>query len=250
MKDRQAIQNCFKPRYFAHRGLFNNETDWPENTIPAFKRAVEHGYGIELDVQLSKDKQVVVAHDYTLERICSADKLIKDLTYQEICGYKILKSAEVIPLFTDVLKIIDGKVPLIVEIKTEKDYKEVCELTSEILLSYSGVYCIESFSPYAVGWYKKNYPDVIRGQLADDFVSAKYFKSKLQNYVLTNMFFNAVYKPDFIAYNHQFKDKKCLAFWKKSLDCTLVAWTIKSQAELDSAAGTFDYFIFDSFIPE
>jgi glycerophosphoryl diester phosphodiesterase len=250
MKERQAALDCYKKCYIAHRGLFDNEKDAPENTIPAFRKAVEAGYGIELDVQLSHDKSVVVAHDYTLERICGENKNIRDLPYHELCGYKILNSAESIPLLTDVLQVVDGKVPLIVEIKAEGDFEELCELTTRILSAYKGTYCIESFSPYVVGWYKKNYQEIIRGQLADDFLDKKYFKSALKNCILTNMAYNAISKPDFIAYNHQFSERKCLGFWKKILGCSLVAWTIKSQEELDRAAKQFDIFIFDSFIPK
>ena len=247
---RQDILNYFKTHYIAHRGLFDNSKNAPENTILAFKRAVEAGYGIELDIQLSLDKQAVVAHDYTIKRICSDDKYIKDLSYQELCRYRIMNSVETIPLLNDVLKVIDGKVPLIVDIKTEGEYKEICRLTAKILSSYKGIYCIESFSPYVVGWFKRNCPDVIRGQLADDFLYNKYFKSSLKNWILTNMVHNTIFKPDFIAYNHQFSSKKCLGLWKKILGCTLAAWTVKTQAELDQAAKVFDIIIFDSFIPK
>jgi glycerophosphoryl diester phosphodiesterase len=250
MKKRQAALDCYKNCYIAHRGLFDNAGDGPENTIQAFKKAVEAGYGIELDVQLSQDKRVVVTHDYTLERICGENKNIKDLSYQELCGYKIMNSAESIPLLTDVLQVIDGKVPLIVEIKTEGDFEEVCALTYQILSAYKGIFCIESFSPYVVGWFKRNHLEIIRGQLADDFLKKKHFKSVIKNWILTNMVYNVTSRPDFIAYNHQFSDKKCLSFWKKILGCSLVAWTVKSQEELDRASKRFDIFIFDSFIPK
>ena len=244
-----AILNQFKSRYIAHRGLFNNNTNAPENTIAAFKNAVKAGFGIELDIQLSKDKQVVVAHDYSLKRICGIEKEISELSYQEICKYNILNSKEKIPLLTDVLSLVSGKVPLLIELKAEKNCKELCSLAAKILNSYSGVYCIESFSPFAVGWFKKHQPNVVRGQLADDFSGKKYFKSALKNWILTNMFFNAIYKPDFIAYNHEVGSKKCIKFWKKKLGCFLAAWTITSQEELDRAAKLFDILIFDSFMP-
>ena len=250
MKKRQDVLNHYKSCYIAHRGLFDNGRDAPENTIPAFRKAVEAGYGIELDVQLSRDRQVVVVHDYTLERYCGEDRCIKDLSFPELCRYKIMNSAETIPLLVDVLGVIDGKVPLIVEIKTEGEYKEICELTANILSTYTGIYCIESFSPYVVGWYKRNCPEIIRGQLADDFLHKKYFKSSLKNWVLTNMLHNVINKPDFIAYNHRFWNRKCLGLWKKILACSLAAWTVKSQEDLDKAAKVFDIIIFDSFIPQ
>ena len=249
MDKRQTKLNDYKSCYIAHRGLFDNSKDAPENTILAFKKAAAAGYGIELDVQLSLDKQVVVAHDYSLKRICGEDKFIKDLTYQELSQYKIMTSSETIPLLAKVLNVIGGKVPLIIEIKTEGEYKEICQLTANILSSYSGQYCIESFSPYVLGWFKHKRPDILRGQLADDFFANKYFKSSIKNWILTNMILNAINKPDFIAYNHQFSSRKALSFWKKILGCSLAAWTITSQAELDKAAAVFDIFIFDGFIP-
>ncbi|MCL2411625.1 MAG: hypothetical protein FWC97_08285 [Treponema sp.] len=240
---------CLKSFYIAHRGLFENSGDAPENTILAFKKAVNAGYGIELDVQITKDKRIVVAHDYDLKRICGEDILIKDLTYQELRKYKVLNSNESIPLLEDALGVINGKVPLIVEIKTESDYKEVTMLTSKILSSYSGLYCVESFSPFVIGWYKKNNPKIIRGQLADDLVQKKHFKSHFKNWILTNMVFNLFYKPDFIAYNHEYGGNKCIRFWKRLLGCSLAAWTIRSQEELERAAEKFDIFIFDGFLP-
>ena len=249
-RKRQTALDCFRANYIAHRGLFDNAGDAPENSTLAFKMAVEGGYGIEMDIQLSKDKQVVVTHDYSLERICGVDKNVRDLTYQELYNYKILNSNEKIPLLTDILRIVDGKVPLIVELKAEWDYKELCALTAEILSTYTGEYCIESFSPYVVGWYKKNYPEIIRGQLSDDFLHKKYFKSRIKNFILTNMVFNIVNMPDFIAYNHKFSGKKCIKFWQKILGCSLAAWTITSQEELNFASTIFDIIIFDSFIPK
>ena len=249
-KERQSALDSFKACYIAHRGLFDNAKDAPENTLLAFKRAVESGYGIELDVQLSKDKKVVVTHDYDLKRICGVDKNVKELSFEELSKYKIFNSSESIPLLFDTLQMINGKVPLIVEIKAEREYEEVCKLTASVLSSYKGAYCIEAFSPDVIGWYKRNQPDVIRGQLADDFLHKKYFKSTVQNWLLTNMVYNAKNKPDFVAYNHKFSDRKCIRFWKYMLGCSLVAWTIESQEELDQAAKTFDILIFDSFIPK
>ena len=250
MKKRQIEPNYLRPHCIAHRGLFDNTGDAPENTIPAFKKAADAGYGIELDVQLTMDKHIVVTHDYDLKRICNTDKLVNNLSYQELRQYKIFNSNELIPLFSEVLKVIDGKVPLLVEIKAEGVYEETCRLTAEILSAYSGVYIIESFSPHVVNWYRRNHPEIIRGQLADDFVKQRYFKSILLNLALTNMAFNVLTRPDFIAYNHYYSDKKCLKFWKKTLGCSLAAWTVKSQAELDNISKIFDIIIFDGFMPK
>ena len=249
-KIRQFALDSFKTHYIAHRGLFDNCGEAPENSILSFKKAVNSGYGIELDIQLSKDKKVVVTHDYTLERICGANKNVRDLSYNELSKYMIFNSSETIPLLTDVLNIVNGRIPLIIEFKAEWDYKELCMLTADILSTYKGTYCIESFSPFVVGWYKRNHPEVIRGQLADDFINKKYFKSNIQNWLLTNMVLNVIYKPDFIAYNHLFKNNRCINIWQKMLGCSLAAWTIKSQEELDILKEIFDIIIFENFIPK
>ena len=249
-KNRLSILNVFKERYVAHRGLFDNASEAPENTMPAFKKAVEAGYGIELDVQLSKDNKVVVTHDYSLKRICGMDKLVIDLTYNELSKHKILNSQETIPLLSDVLDSVNGKVPIIVELKAERDYEEICRLTNDVLLNYNGIYCVESFSPFVVNWFRKKSPDVIRGQLADDFLHKGRFKSTVKNWLLTNMAFNFITRPDFVAYNHEFGKKRCIGFWKKVLGCYLVAYTVKSQDGLNKAAEKFDIIIFDSFTPQ
>ena len=114
----------FEKQYIAHRGLFDNENGIPENSIPAFKRAVDQGYGIELDVQLTMDHKLVVFHDESLRRLCRADRLLRDCTYAELQEYSLGISRERIPLFEDVLKVVDGKVPLIVEVKQEGNWKE------------------------------------------------------------------------------------------------------------------------------
>ena len=110
--------------YYAHRGLHDNETDAPENSMNAFKKAIDAGYGIELDVQLTKDRIPVVFHDETLKRVCGVDGRVRDYTYEELQQFRLCRSDERIPLFSDFLKLVDGKVPLIIEIKIQ-DRKSV-----------------------------------------------------------------------------------------------------------------------------
>lgn len=139
----------FKRWLYAHRGLHDNSSDAPENSLRAFKRAVEAGYGIELDIQLSKDKKPVVFHDFTLERICGRPGKVCDYTYEELRRFKLCDSDEGIPSFADVLKLVDGRVPLIVELKIEHTDLSLCPIADKLLRQYSGRYCIESFHPWA-----------------------------------------------------------------------------------------------------
>lgn len=233
---------------YAHRGLFGGKV--PENSLLAFTLAIAKGYGIELDVQLTRDGVAVVFHDDNAQRVCGADKNICDMTMPEVEQLRLSGSSEKIPLFTEVLSLVDGKVPLIIELKCPKASmaQPLCEAVSKILDSYGGGYCIESFNPIALIWYKKQRPDIIRGQLSDAFMRKRETRSAMY-FVLHNMLFNIAARPDFIAYNIHGADT--LAFRAvKSLYCpALVGWTIRSQKELDSAYAIFDRMIFEGFIP-
>ena len=249
MSNRHSRLEPFKTHYIAHRGLFNNASDHPENSLAAFARAVDMGYGIELDVQLTKDAKLVVFHDDDLDRMCGVDVRISDVTYQKLRQYRLLESDQKIPLFQEVLEVIGGKVPLVTEIKPEPRLIDACRLTHATLSRYDGPYCVESFDPRALLWYRWRYPDIMRGQLSDDFSQDPVTGVAPADWALSNMALNGVTWPDFVAFNHLHATARALTFWRHVLGCPLVAWTIKSQAELDAAKDLFDVFIFDSFIP-
>lgn len=235
---------------YAHRGYHNNKSKAPENSLPAFKRAVQKGYGIELDVQLTKDMVPVVFHDYDLNRACGVDKKVADLTYKELKEYKLFRSEERIPTFHEVLNVIGGKVPVIIELKIPWDPKNTCRIASKELENYKGLYCIESFNPFGLIWYRKHYPNVVRGQLSTDFIKDNIEGSKMQFFILKHLLFNFLTKPDFIAYHHIYKKDLSFSICKKLYKTTTVAWTIKSQQELEENKDYFDLLIFDKFTPE
>lgn len=235
-----------KQTHYAHRGLFDNRTSAPENSLEAFRRAVEAGYGIELDVQLSKDKVPVVFHDATLKRMCGRDGNVWDYTLQELKELRLADSKEKIPTLREALEVVKGKVPLIVEYKLDVPSTEVCELGNQLLNNYKGVYCIESFHPYALMWYRKHRPDVVRGQLSRDFSKTKKYQG-IHYKVLTYLLTNFLTRPDFIAYKytdaHILSRRLC-----EKLGALSVAYTIKSQEAYEQAKDAFEVFIFDSFI--
>jgi len=235
--------------YYAHRGLHDNESEAPENSLPAFKKAVKAGYGIELDVQLTKDRVPVVFHDFTLERACNKPGKVYDYTYEELQQFSLFKSEEKIPRFEEVLNVIGGKVPLIVEIKLEWMDLLVCNIVDAILKEYKGLYCVESFNPLVLTWYRRYHNDVLRGQLSDAFIKTGEYKGLLY-WLLQNLLLNWMTKPDFIAYNHKYADNVSRRLCRKLYKNPAAAWTIKSCQELDAAKEEFDVFIFDSFIPD
>lgn len=232
--------------HYAHRGLHNNRTSAPENSLKAFELAVEAGYGIEMDVQLTKDNIPVVFHDKTLKRMCGKDGYVWEYTLEELQQNTLADSKEQIPTFEEVLKLIDGKVPLIIEYKMDNPNIKVCELGDQLLSKYNGIYCIESFHPKAVRWYRKHRPEIIRGQLSMDFskdekYNAPYFF--FMTYLLTNF----ITRPDFIAYHHVDEQILSRRLCKK-LGGLAVAYTIKNQEAYEKVKDKFDLFIFDSFI--
>lgn len=246
---RQKQWAPFKGVYYAHRGLHDNDSTAPENSLPAFKKAVKKGYGIELDVQLSKDGIPVVFHDFTLERACGKPGKVCDHTFEELQQFSLFNSEEKIPEFEEVLKVIDGRVPLIVEIKMEWMDLTVCAHADRMLRAYKGLYCVESFNPLALTWYRRYHNDVLRGQLSDAFIKTGEFKGVLY-WLLQNLLLNWVTKPDFVAYNHKYADNVSRRLCRKLYRNMAAAWTIKSQQELEAAKKEFDVFIFDSFIPK
>ena len=243
-----------KTVYFAHRGLHDtlpqgeSPNTAPENSLKAFELAVNAGYGIELDIQLSKDNQVVVFHDETLDRMCGVPGAVLDYTYEELQEFTLLNSDQRIPLLKDVLTLVAGRITLIIEYKIVNHNLSVCALGDEILRAYDGPYVIESFHPFALRWYKQNNPTVIRGQLSTRFIAYKDYRS-FQYFLLQNLLLNFISKPDFIAFEHTHA-----AMWSRSI-CRLlfrnlsVTWTIKSPEDLAKARHKFDWFIFEGFEP-
>lgn len=235
--------------YYAHRGLHDNRTNAPENSMPAFRKAVEAGYGIELDVQLSKDGVPVIFHDFTLERICGVSGKPGDFTYEELRKMMLLHTEEKIPSLQEVLKMVDGKVPLIIELKIEWTDLSLCPVVQKMLAGYHGVYCIESFNPLALLWYRRHHKEVMRGQLSTNFRHDGNYKN-LFHFFLTHLLMNWATSPDFIAYNCRFKEEPGRRICRKLYKNLAVAWTVKDQKQLESLENDFDLFIFDSFIPE
>lgn len=236
-------------RHYAHRGLHKSHTFPPENSMTAFLLAMEKGYGIELDVQITKDRIPVVFHDYSLKRMCQIDKKVKDLTFKELQNFTLSHSDEHIPSLESILHLINGKIPLIIEFKTEGKNMSVCKFAKPILKNYKGLYCIESFNPMVLLWYKKNDPKIIRGQLSEHLLQNSKGKSKLLYFLLQNLLLNFLTKPDFIAYNHKHSYMLSYVLCHRLFRIPTFAWTIQSQEALDRNHNKFDYFIFDNFTP-
>lgn len=234
--------------FYAHRGLFDNEGDAPENSLAAFRKAVEAGYGMEMDVQLTKDDQLVVFHDATLKRMCGVEGNVWEYTLEELKQFRLLNSEESIPTFAEVLRLVNGRTPLIVEYKMDRPLTKVCALGDELLENYMGAYCIESFHPFALMWYRKHRPEVLRGQLSGNLAKeTKNPKLKWVYTLVTYLLTNVLTRPDFIAYDHRYVGNlsRRVCRWLGALSVT---YTIKSTERYEKVKNDFDLFIFDSCI--
>lgn len=239
----------FSLKPVAHRGLFSNP-EIPENSLPAFKRAVDAGFPIELDVQLTTDDRLVVFHDSTLKRACGDGRKIFEVSFEELQKLSLFGTQEKIPLFSEVLEVIGGKVPLVMEIKPDGRYEETARLASEILKSYNGTVCLESFNPKVLAWYRKNDPEIPRGLLATDFFKEENDQKGFVKFLLTGLLLNFLAGPDFISYNYHFRKNLSFRLCKTLYRPATAAWTIKSEKERREAEKEFDIVIFDGFMPE
>ena len=247
MTKKEIIEALLNARY-AHRGL-HNKPEIPENSMHAFRLAVEDGYGIELDVHLTGDNKLAVIHDASLKRTAGVDLLIEETSLAKAQEFYLEASSEKVPDFEEFLRMVGGRIPLIIELKTVGGNTDaLCKRVMEALEGYDGVYCIESFDPSVVKWLRHNAPQVVRGQLAGHLRRGgdKNIK-KSHDILLKTLLVNLLGgKPDFVAYKYE--DIDSLPF--KLFPGAKFTWTIKSYDDLRLAESRGIAGIFEQFNPK
>lgn len=211
----------------AHRGIHNEAI--PENGMKAFSLALKKNIPIEFDVHILKDKNIVVFHDDNLKRMTNKDKFIKECTYEEIKDLKLKNTDEKIPLLKDVLKLVDGKVLLDIELKMDVTDHSLEDGLIEILKDYNGEVILKSFDYRKVKYLKKHTNYKI-GLLIKRM-------SGFKDFIIRNINFNILIKPDFLACNKNMLDCKSVKTFKKDI----YIWTIKNKDELKIYKS--DYYI-------
>lgn len=244
MKDLRWLKEAL----IAHRGLHTRDLEVPENTLIAFKKALDLGYGIECDVNISKDGHPVVFHDIDLKRLCDKDVRVDMLSLDELKTFRIGISQEGIPTLSELLQLVDGKVPLLIELKPKGNVINLCEAVYRELINYHGTYAIFSFHPKVVYWFKKHAPHVIRGQISESFKSEKNL-SFISRFMMRYMVFNALTKPDFISYGIKDMPFKPLDRLKKK-GLTIISFSARSQTDFDFVKKYYDNVVFEYFIPK
>lgn len=244
-------ENClsFARWDFAHRGLWNMDRGIPENSLPAFKKAVDQGFAIELDVHLTKDQEIVVFHDDTLKRMCQLDRPVESMTYEELSRFRLLNTDCRIPLLSEVLHLVRGRVPLLIELKLPTSSTALCPLLDQMMASYSGKYLIESFNSLGLLWYRKNRPEILRGQLASRYAPSRGFDALLKK-LSTALIVNAASRPDFIAYNYRHTRGLGFRLNHGFFKVPVFVWTVRSRLAYQRCRQKFSSVIFENFLPE
>ncbi len=227
---------------YAHRGLHGDGV--PENSLAAFALACEAGYGIELDVQLSADGEVMVFHDYTLVRMTGDGRRLCELSAAELGALRLADTEEIVPTLAEVLALVDGRVPLLVELKGENFDTALCEQVAAYLVTYSGPYCIESFNPLLIKGMRKHLPEAFCGLLYTNVVRDKQ-KGSLLNRALSLMAFNFLCRPDFIAYNEIDRRTLPVHLTTGLYRAPKFVWTVRSREALDTAHALGECPIFE-----
>ena len=238
----------FRHKAYAHRGLYTPDQSVPENSLPAFCRAAEAGFGAELDVQLTKDGRVVVLHDDDLERACGRKGAVCDYTFEELQAFPLFGTQERIPLFSDVLDVFGGRLPLIVELKSAApNTPDLCEAVRKMLAVYPGPACVESFSPEVVRFFRLHDPERVRGQLSQAARSWKGRLSPVERYAASRLLLNFRARPQFIAYG--IGPKPLPVRVCEALGAMKVCWTAREASMHARRMENNDAVIFEGYKP-
>lgn len=216
-----------------HRGLYDNITI-PENSIAAFELAVKSGYPIELDLQFLSDGHIAVFHDSSLARMTGRKLSVCSVSLDELKSLNLLETNQSIPILEEVLECVDGKVPLILEIKNPFFPARFEHAILKLLKNYKGEFAVESFNPLTVFWMKVFAKQFLRGQL-----SRSLFRANL---------YGKVTAPHFLAVDiRKLKYDRKKPFKKK---IPVIGYTAKSQVEFTKAMTICNNVIFEGFEPD
>ena len=238
---------------YAHRGLHDRSIGIPENSMAAFRRAIEHGFAVELDVHLLADGSLAVFHDSDLRRVTGREGVIEELSAAQLEEYHLDGTQETIPQFFQVLELFEGsQLPILVELKSYRgNHTALTEAAVTELDRHQVPYVIESFDPRCLMWLHKHRPEIVRGQLAQDFLHGSEVDglSHMQRRILTHMAFNRVTHPNFVSF--RFEDRKTRSLRRVRLlkSADIFYWTIRSHADMETAEAEGAQVIFEGFIP-
>lgn len=234
----------------AHRGLHDVKAGVIENSVSAFGAAIEAGYGIECDIQVTSDGEAMVFHDTRLDRLTEASGRLRERTAKDIAALTLTGSKDRIQSLGELLELVAGRSPLLVEIKKTENNPGALEAKTKALVeTYKGPIAIMSFNPQTVAWFGEEAPNVVRGQLSEGFYKGPNTKRPaLQRFAARHLFMNVMSKPHFVGYNIKHLPMLGPSLVRK-LGTPMLAWTVKTQEHVDTAKRCADNIIFEGFRP-
>ena len=236
-------------RPIAHRGLHDIARGIVENTASAFAAAMAGSYAIECDLQLTRDGEAVVFHDEHLDRLTEAHGMVKDLTAAEMKALVIRRSTDHVQTLAELLTQVQGKVPLVIELKSHWDGDErLAARALEVLKTYDGPYCIMSFDPDVIDTVRRISPETIRGIVAERAFDSYYDSLPLKRQIELRTFAHvARTRPDFVSfYFDELPWAPVTAF--RASGRPVISWTIRSAGQASTARRKSDQITFEGFL--
>jgi glycerophosphoryl diester phosphodiesterase len=230
-------------RPIAHRGLHDGNDKIPENSLSAFAKAIKEKYPIELDVQIIRDGTVIVFHDSDLKRICGVPKKTKTLTKETLENHALFNTNQTIPALQDVFDLVQGQVPILIELKTNLLAKHLEKNVLKLLKEYKGAVALQSFNRSSVRWLSKQATTYCIGQLSEPSLAPNPL-----HHLFNYMQLNTNMRPDFVAYDIEDIPNKKVTYFK-NLGTPILLWTERNQAQIDKHRTIFDNIIFEGFTP-
>ncbi len=241
-------------RPIAHRGFHDATSGVIENTLSAVTAATQRNFAIEVDVQLSRDGEAMVYHDGNLARLTGHNALIDDLTVEQLQSLQIKGTSDRIPTLWDTLQVIDGRVPIFIEIKNDDPIRpdeHLVNRTLQVLSVYQGPAAVMSFDPGVVMAVKRLEPKLPRGIIADNTTDLKYYGhlSVRERASRRNLLHWFKTQPDFVAYRIKDLPAPGPAIARAFFNCPIMTWTVRTEQDRRRASTHADQIIFEGFNP-
>jgi len=240
-------------RPVAHRGLHDASAGVIENTPGAVKAALAYGFAIEVDLQISKDGEAMVFHDATLDRLTTSRGKVAARTARQLARVNFKDTNDKMWTLSDLLQLVQGLVPLFIEIKSQWHNVGPLEMrVAEVLSAYDGPACVMSFDPHSVIALKELAPTLIRGLVAGTFAKTPAWQhlSDNQRFKMRHLLYAIKVRPDFIAYSVKALPAPAPWVCRRLLGMPLLSWTVRSPQDRRTVTRWADQMIFEGFVPE
>ena len=231
-------------RPIAHRGL--HDAARPENSLAAFEAAVDAGLPLELDVHPSVDAEAVVFHDASLQRMTGTVGDVRRWPWHRLRRLALAGTREHIPSLQEVLQRVEGRVPVVVEIKNDGPVGVIERAVARVLDHYAGPFAVQSFNPLSMAWFRRERPLWPRGLLAGDMDETDYGLAK--RVILQRLLLAPHVRPAYVGYDLRALPEPAVSLLRR-LGVPVLAWTVRTEAEQARAMTLADNYIFESVEP-